>query len=206
MVIPAAHVQGSAKSATGPDPRQGFERKFVDNGGNIVPKLIFARPLESAEREALEQMMAGDNATLQQRALIILLSSEEHYRVPEIALMVGLHVDNVRKWITRFNEQGLKGLQPVHRRPGPRTKFGPEVRKEIIAIAKTSPRELGQRRSAWTLDALRDYVLAHHVVDDISRESLRQILIRHQVDWQRVQPASASSSRWLKRWQASRYD
>jgi transposase len=168
--------------------------------------LIFARPLGPEEREALEQMMASDNVALQQRALIILLSSEEQYRVPEIAPMVGLHVDKVRKWITRFNEQGLKGLQPVYRRPGPRTKFGPEVRKEIIAIAKTSPRDLGQRRSAWTLDALRDYVLTHRVVDDISRESLRQILLRHNVDWQRVRPASATSSRWLKRWQASQYD
>ena len=85
-----------------------------------MPKLLFARPLDDQERATIEKIMAGDNETLKQRTLIVLLSSEERYRVPEIAPMVGLHVDKVRKWVIRFNKQGLSGLQPPRRKPGPR--------------------------------------------------------------------------------------
>ena len=84
-----------------------------------MPKLLFARPLDDQERATIEKIMAGDNETLKQRTLIVLLSSEERYRVPEIAPMVGLHVDKVRKWVIRFNKQGLSGLQPPRRKPGP---------------------------------------------------------------------------------------
>lgn len=171
-----------------------------------MPKLLFARSLDDDERDALERMIAGDNANLQQRALIILLSAEERYRVPEIAPMVGLHVDKVRKWITRFNEQGLKGLQPAHRKPGPRGKFGPETRKRIVEVAGKSPRQLGLRRSVWTLDSLRDYLIQAQVVEEISRESLRQILLRNNVNWQRTSSPSASASRWLSRWKSAQYN
>ena len=102
----------------------------------VCPKLLFARPLDDQERATLEQIMAGDNETLKQRSLIVLLSSEERYRVPEIAPMVGLHVDKVRKWVIRFNKHGLKGLQPPRRKPGPRGKFDQNMRTHILEVAE----------------------------------------------------------------------
>lgn len=171
-----------------------------------MPKLLFARSLQDQERQTLERMVAGDDVNLRQRALIILLSAEERYRVPEIAPMVGLHMDKVRKWITRFNEQGMRGLQPPHRKPGPREKFDHTAREQILQIASTSPRQLGQLRSKWTLDSLRDYVMSHHIVDDISRESLRQILLSAGLDWQAADTRSARSSRWLSQWQGQAYN
>lgn len=171
-----------------------------------MPKLLFARPLQEQERETLGRLVAGDDISLRQRALIILLSSEERYRVPEIAPMVGLHMDKVRKWITRFNEHGMKGLQPTHRKPGPREKFDGKARKQIIEIASTSPRQLGQLRTKWTLDSLRDYLIASNIVSEISRESLRQILLSADLDWQTAHTRSARSSRWLSQWKASTYN
>ena len=168
-----------------------------------MPKLLFARSLEDSERSALEKIMTGDNDALKQRALIILLSAEERYRVPEIAPMVGLHVDKVRKWITRFNKYGLKGLQPSRRRPGPRGKFDAQTRQEIVEIASTPPRQLGLLRTRWTLDSLRDYLLEHQIVPEISRESLRQILMRSNVNWQRYRARSPQATRWLKYWKSS---
>lgn len=171
-----------------------------------MPKLLFARSLQDSERRTLERMVAGDDASLRQRALIILLSAEERYRVPEIAPMVGLHMDKVRKWITRFNDQGVRGLQPPHRRPGPREKFDHRAREQIVQIASTSPRQLGQLRSKWTLDSLRDYVLGQQVVEDISRESLRQILLSAGLDWQATDSRTVRSSRWLSQWQPTSYN
>jgi transposase len=162
--------------------------------------------LQNHERESLERLVAGDDISLRQRALIVLLSSEERYRVPEIAPMVGLHMDKVRKWITRFNDQGMKGLQPAHRKPGPREKFDGKARKQIIDIAATSPRQLGQLRTRWTLDSLRDYLVDHNVVSEISRESLRQILLNADLNWQTTHTRSVRSSQWLSQWKASTYN
>ncbi|MCB0200414.1 MAG: helix-turn-helix domain containing protein [Anaerolineae bacterium] len=144
--------------------------------------------------------MAGQNQTLKRRALIILLSSEEQYRVPEIAPMVDLHVDKVRKWVVRFNKDGVKGLQPPRRKPGPRGKFDSEMRLKIIELASTPPRQLGLLRTNWTLDALRDYLLANEIVPEISRESLRQILVQSNVNWQRYRSRSTEASFWLQQW------
>lgn len=171
-----------------------------------MPKLLFARPLQDHERATLERMMAGDDVNLRQRALIILLSADERYRVPEIAPMVGLHMDKVRKWITRFNEQGLKGLQPAYKRPGPREKFDARTRKRIVELATMSPRELGQLRSTWTLDSLRNYLLENGVVSEISRESLRQILLSANVNWHVASSRSEQPSRWLRYLQASNHN
>lgn len=171
-----------------------------------MPKLLFVRPLQAHERDALERMMAGDDVNLRQRALIVLLSSEERYRVPEIAPMVGLHMDKVRKWITRFNEQGLKGLQPAHKKPGPREKFDAKARKRIIEVASTSPRQLGQLRTNWTLDSLREYLVDNEIVSEISRESLRQILLSAEVNWQMNYQRAAQTSRWLSQLKSSQYN
>lgn len=169
-----------------------------------MPKLLFARPLDDSERATLGQILAGENETLKQRALIVLLSSEERYRVPEIAPMVGLHVDKVRKWVIRFNKYGLKGLQPPRRKPGPRGKFDQDARTRILEIASTPPRQLGQLRTSWTLDSLRDYLITSGTIDDISRESLRQILLQGKVNWQRYRSRSADVSRWLQDWKGAR--
>jgi transposase len=169
-----------------------------------MPKLLFARPLDDQERATIEKIMAGDNETLKQRTLIVLLSSEERYRVPEIAPMVGLHVDKVRKWVIRFNKHGVKGLQPPRRKPGPRGKFDQDMRTHILEIASTPPRQLGQLRTSWTLDSLRDYLISSGTVDDISRESLRQILLLGKVNWQRYRSRSADVSRWLQDWKGAR--
>lgn len=168
-----------------------------------MPKLLFTKPLAEQEKATLERIMSGENEVLKQRALIVLLSSLEQYRVPEIAPMVGLHVDKVRKWVIRFNTHGIKGLQPSRRKPGPRGKFDPDMRTRIVQIAQTPPRDLGLLRTTWTLDSLRDYLIDSKTVSEISRESLRQILLQGNVSWQRYRARSADVSRWLQQWQAS---
>lgn len=150
-----------------------------------MPKIIFARPLLPDERKALVRMAEGKDPDLAVRARVILLSSEERYRVPEIAQMVGLGADKVRKWIHRFNRHGVKGLHNQYNKPGPPPKFQPEVRRQIIAIAQTPPRQLGLLFSTWTLQSLQKYLIEQGVVDHISHETLRKILREAGVDWRR---------------------
>ena len=79
------------------------------------------------------------------------------------------------------------------------------MRTHILEIASTPPRQLGQLRTSWTLDSLRDYLIASGTVDDISRESLRQILLQGKVNWQRYRSRSADVSRWLQDWKGARH-
>jgi hypothetical protein len=98
----------------------------------------------------------------------------------------------------------MQGLQPTRRKPGPRGKFDPKLRDRIVETARTPPRDLGLLRTTWTLDALRDYLIDQEYVDEISRESLRQILLQGDVSWQGHRARSDDVSRWLQQWQTSR--
>lgn len=166
-----------------------------------MPKLLFARSLNIEERATLERLMMEENEAIKQRALIVLLSSQEQYRVPEIAPLVGLNADKVRKWVVRFNDQGTTGLQPARRKPGPRGKFSSKLRARIVDTAKTPPRDLGLLRTTWTLDLLRNYLIEQRIVAEISRESLRQILLKGNVSWQTHRARSDDVARWLQQWQ-----
>ncbi len=150
-----------------------------------MPKIIFARPLLPDERRELVRMAEGGDPELAQRARVILLSAEERYRVPEIAQMVGLGADKVRKWIHRFNQYGINGLQKRGTKPGPPPKFRGDVRKKIVSIARTPPRHLGLLFSTWTLHNLQQYLMDQGIVDHISHETLRKILREEGVDWRR---------------------
>ncbi len=150
-----------------------------------MPKILHARPLLPDERRQLTRMLQSPDERLAQRARIILLSSEERYRVPEIAQMVGLGPDKVRKWIHRFNRHGVDGLTARNQKPGPPPKFQGVTRRKIVEIAQTPPRRLGLLFSTWTLYNLRRYLIEQGVVDNISHETLRKILKEANVDWRR---------------------
>jgi transposase len=72
---------------------------------------LFVRELkdeEWRELEALTRQAEGD--VPEQRLMIVLLSAQGH-RVQEVSREVDLHPINVRKWIHRFNEEGINGLR-----------------------------------------------------------------------------------------------
>ena len=150
-----------------------------------MPKIIYARPLLPDERRELVRMAEGLDTRMAQRARVILLSSEERYRVPEIADMIGLGSDKVRKWIHRFNKEGMQGLYTRPYKPGPPPKFDVETRRKIVRVAQTPPRQLGLLFSTWTLHNLKRYLAQAGVVDHISHETLRKILKEANVDWRR---------------------
>jgi transposase len=135
---------------------------------------LYARKLTEAEEEQLKRWLAGNDAALQHRARIILLSSQG-YRVPEIGPLVKSHPANLRKWIHRFNERGCEGLRTV-RSGGPQLRFTPQQRQEIIRLAQSKPRDLGLNFSRWTLHRLAQQAVKYGIVDRISHECVRQIL------------------------------
>jgi transposase len=94
----------------------------------------FVRPLGPDEAQAIRQLLRSRSvpAGMYQRALIVHWSSEGQTPT-EIAHRLPMKWDNIVKWIRRFNQEGLAGLQE---RPGRGRK--PQIReKQALAVVET---------------------------------------------------------------------
>ena len=119
-------------------------------------RTTFLRMLTDDERNVLYDMMDGDKET-GYRANIILLK-EAGYTVPEIRKATNHHDTNIRKWIHRFNEQGIEGIMSkIHTRKP--LKITDDIEKKIVDIATKNPRgDYGLPFSTWSLRVLAGYI------------------------------------------------
>jgi len=137
--------------------------------------VVYARELAAEEERQLRNWVVSDDAELKRRARLILLSSQG-YRVPEIGPMLNAHPANLRKWIHRFNGEGCSGLT-TKRSGGPKPRFSDRQKQQIVALAQSRPRDLGLPFTRWTLHRLAEEAQSRHIVDSISHERVRQILL-----------------------------
>lgn len=136
---------------------------------------LYVRKLEDAEGKELERVLKNtENDVSVQRLMIIHLSSQGH-KVQEISRQVDLHPINVRKWIHRFNTDGIDGLRSG-KSPGRPPLFTEVQRKAIVDIASSDPISLNRPFDQWSLQRLRKYLIDDKVVEQISVETIRQIL------------------------------
>jgi transposase len=146
-------------------------------------KPIFARIISPQEQDELEDLLSHSEEPFARRASLILLSTQERYRVSEIATLVGMHESSVRYWIHRFNKEGMSAVRPSEA-IGQRFRVDPEIQGILIQIATTPPREMGLKFTTWTLRELRNYLTGQEIVEDISHETIRRILKQEDIDWQ----------------------
>jgi transposase len=164
-----------------------------------MPRRLQVREWSDKEREVIRQTARSRTAAVRQveRARIVQASSEGQ-SVADIATSLQLKEAKVRKWIKRFNEAGLSGLEDVPRAGRPATYTTEEV-SEVIATALTDPQTLGLPFASWTLDRLEAYLnevkgigMKRSRIDDLLlREGLRW---RQQESWfgERVDPDFAA--------------
>ncbi len=137
---------------------------------------LYVRPLKADEVAHLDKLSHSKNNELAKRAQIVLLSAQR-IGVHDISREINLHPINTRKWIHRFNRQGIEGLQP-RRSPGRPRVFSDEQRQAIIGLATSEPEDLGLEFEAWSLQRLRSQLIEQGVLSDISAETIRQELLR----------------------------
>lgn len=144
---------------------------------------LYVRELQPLEIKQLQQWKESGDDDLCHRAQVILLSYEG-YRVPEISANVHAHPTNLRKWIHRFNDKGLRGLISP-RSGGPPPRFSDDQKQRIVALSLQRPRELGLTFNRWTLHRLAEQAEKRGIVDSISHEYIRQILKNSGTDYRR---------------------
>jgi transposase len=146
----------------------------------------FLRFVSDDDRNLLYEMMEWNDKESSYRAKIILLR-DKGYTVPEIRKATNHHDINIRKWIHRFNEQGIEGItSKIHKHKS--LKITSEIEKKIVEIANRNPRDgyEGLPFSTWSLRLLAGYVSKElKLVDSISHTEIRNILLKHEIRYRK---------------------
>lgn len=131
--------------------------------------------LTAEERGELERRVRAVSGSQRDasRARMI-LACERGGSAAEGGRRVGVHPRTVERWRSRFRRHGLAGLQDAPR-PGPKPKFDPITRLELIALA-CEPVSATARQTTRTIDQLVQEAAARGVVDRISYSSYQRLL------------------------------
>ena len=153
--------------------------------------MLRVRELSDEEGQALSRLVKRSNdPTVAKRAMVV-LHSFQGFSPPKIASFLWSE-DWVRQVIKDYNRIGRDALYPK-KSPGPEPKFTPEVRKAIVTFALSRPKDHGwQGPTSWSLDLLQETLVFEGVVESISRERLRQILLEESVTFQSVKTWKSS--------------
>jgi transposase len=111
---------------------------------------------------------------IKSRAQMILLGHEQNMTVQQIVEIVRESDQTVRRWIKRFNAEGINGLNDMPR-PGTPKKMTSAYRDRLLDVVRRRPRTLEQSYSMWTLARLADF-MAEETGLRVSTETVRRIL------------------------------
>ena len=148
--------------------------------------------------DALDRLYRSTrDVRLRTRAQIILLAAEKRYMAAEIAGIVRTDEQTVRRWLKRYQDQGIDGLSDVPRPGGPR-KVTDDYLEKLLAAVQCIPAELGLSFPTWTAEHLAEYMAGKTLVK-VDPETIRLhlraegiVLGRAQIE--RIRPSASASS------------
>lgn len=136
---------------------------------------IQPRSVTPQESEALDHLYRTTrSARLRTRAQALLLAIEGEMVAPQIAAITRMSEHSIRRWIRRFNAEGVEGLHDAPR-PGKAKKASQSYRERLLIVVRQRPRSLGQPYSLWTLQRLADF-MAEETSERVWHESVRRYL------------------------------
>ncbi|MFF9508107.1 helix-turn-helix domain-containing protein [Streptomyces sp. NPDC014724] len=165
--------------------------------------IAVARPISptATERHRLKKAAWGHKTEhrLRVRAQIVLHAARGLPNA-RIAGRVGVHVDTVRTWRSRFAELGMAGLAD-RKRTGRPPSFTPLQTAQVKALACQLPAETGAPLSRWTSPELAREAVKRGIAPFLSASTVRRWLARDALKpWQHRSwictpaPGTASSS------------
>lgn len=150
---------------------------------------LHLRPLRDDEQAKIERLTHAQTAPvrLARRARIIALAATG-LTVPAIARQVQQSEECVRRWIERFNTEGLDGLEDAPRSGRPRT-YPEDAYSRVIAKARSLPPKPADGEEGevpptchWTLDRLQVELAKEGL--PIKRSQIRRLLKAEHLKWQ----------------------
>src|SRR4051794_37668689 len=152
---------------------------------------VKARRLSDEEGQRLLRIVRrgepkAARSVIRYRRAMVVLASASGNTVPAIAGLVAADEDTVREVIHRFNELGMRALDPRWAGGRPR-RISAEDEGFLIATATTRPGRLGQPFTHWSLRKLVGYLADNpRRIVCIGRERARRLLADHEITFQRT--------------------
>jgi len=138
-------------------------------------KPIQLLPQTAEQMQVLEELYrTTKDVRIRQRVQIVLLAAEKKLVAAEIAEIVRLDEQSVRRWLKRYIAEGIEGLKDAPR-PGAPATVTEEYRAKLVSAVRRRPRSIGQPFSLWTCQRLADY-LAEETGIRVSDETVRRYL------------------------------
>jgi transposase len=148
---------------------------------------VRARRLTDDEGRRLQQIVRrGKHGSIRVRRALIIMASASGTPVPAIARLVAAHEDTVRDAIHRFNEAGLRALDPNWAGGRP-CRISADDERFIVATATARPEKPGRPFTHWSIRELAGYLATNPVRRvSLGRERLRQLPRRNGITFQRT--------------------
>ena len=132
-------------------------------------------PLRDEQLHALDQLYrTTHDVRVRTRAQMVLLAAERGLIAADIAVIVRVDEETVRRWLVRYEAEGPAGLSDAPRPGGP-SKLTVAYRQQLVEAVRRRPRSLGLPYSLWTLQRLADH-LAEQTGLRLSDETVRRTL------------------------------
>ena len=138
-------------------------------------KPIIVRPITDEELTALDELYRRTKVVrIRTRVQMVLQAVDAKMTAPQIAKIVRQDEQTVRRWLKRFNQEGINGLYDEPKSGAPR-RVTDAYRARLLVIVRQRPRSLEQPYSLWTLQRLVDF-MAEETGLRFSTETVRLIL------------------------------
>mgnify|MGYP001375968407 CR=1 FL=1 len=115
--------------------------------------------LDHLSREQLHELDELYHTThdvrVRTRALMILLAAERRLVAAEVAAIVRQDAETVRRWVARYQAEGINGLSDAPRAGKP-PKVTSQYRTRLLELVRRRPRTPGLPFSLWTAARLAD--------------------------------------------------
>ena len=153
---------------------------------------IEVRPLTAEELTQLDALFhRTKDVRVRSRAQMMLLGAEDKMTAPQIAKIVRQDEQTVRRWIKRFNAEGISGLSDAPKSGAPR-RVTESYRQRLLVVVRQRPRSLDQPYSLWTLQRLVEF-MAEETGLRFSPETVR--LMRSSIMWTNSMSAGSQRSK-----------
>lgn len=112
-------------------------------------------PEEESALRSLARSKKSPAEVVRRAKLLVRLIDEPALTPAQAGYTVGFtSFEAGRRWVERFNQYGLEGLQDHHRTGRP-ARHGQNTREALIALASTKPKSIGSPYETWTLERLQ---------------------------------------------------
>lgn len=147
---------------------------------------IYVREITNEEGNRLKYILRRSSDKVKVKRAQIILASAQSMKVPEICKTLGFHRNYVCRIIHAFNEKGFEALESGYKNCGRKPTFNEEIKRKIIDVVLSNPKDLGLPFTEWSLEKIRMYLIKKGIVKTISINTIRRILNEKGITYKRT--------------------